>query len=169
MHRDFKPLFANQMCAEIFGYSNPEEILELESIQEVFWAPEEQDRIKDYKTRRMEGDEVPNIIEFHGMHKDGSLFWFESHVTTIDWQGEKAIQAAVIDITERKQVEEALQEKNKSISLMENIAAAANESKNIEETIKTCLDMVCSYTGWPIGHYYAPANDGTGGLVPSCI
>lgn len=58
-----------------------------------------------------------------------------------------------------KKTDEELRESSKSISLMKNIASVANESNNIDEAIKTCMDMICSYTGWPIGHYYATVND----------
>ena len=108
VHRDFKPLFANQICADMFGYSNPEEILDLDSLLETFWVAAEQEQIRDYKTYRMAGDETANIYECQGIRKDGSLFWIENHVTLIDWQGQKAIQVAVIDITERKRVSEEL-------------------------------------------------------------
>ncbi|MBT6138637.1 MAG: PAS domain-containing protein, partial [Rhodospirillaceae bacterium] len=40
IHRDFKPLFANQACADIFGYDSPEDVLALEKVL-VFWAPNE--------------------------------------------------------------------------------------------------------------------------------
>lgn len=36
VHRAFKPLFANQRCAKIFGYNNPEEILSMNSILKIF-------------------------------------------------------------------------------------------------------------------------------------
>ncbi len=118
MHRNFKPLFANQICADIFGYTNPEEITAMDSILEIFWAPEEQERIEGYRIRRMAGDkEVPSIYENRGMRKDGSFFWFENNVTLIDWQGEKAIQAAVIDITDRKQADELLSYQSKHDAL----------------------------------------------------
>ena len=42
VHRDFKPLFVNQKCADMFGYSNPEEILKLDGGWEAFLAPEEE-------------------------------------------------------------------------------------------------------------------------------
>lgn len=110
VHREFKPLFANQKCADIFGYKTPEEILELDSILSAFWLPEEHERINKYKIDRMTGRDVPAVYECKARHKDGSEFWFETHVTIVDWQGEKAIQAAVIDITERKRVESELKE-----------------------------------------------------------
>ncbi len=110
VHQDFKPLFANQMCADMFGYDNPEEILKLESILTAFWVEEEQQRIEEYKTVRIQGKDVPTIYECKGKRKDGSEFWFENHVTIVDWDGEKAIQAATIDISERKVTENRLRE-----------------------------------------------------------
>ncbi len=108
VHRDFKPLFANQQCADMFGYSDPEEILALESILESFWASDEQERMHGYKTSRMEGGEAPTVYEYEGLRKDGSPFWFESFEMTVDWRGGEAIQVTVIDITRRKQEEEKL-------------------------------------------------------------
>ncbi len=110
VHKEFKPLFANQKCADIFGYKNPDEILELDSVLTALWVPEEYDRIYKYKTDRMLGRDVPVKYECKGRRKDGSEFWFENHVRTVDWQGEEAIQAAVIDISERKRVESELKE-----------------------------------------------------------
>lgn len=108
VHVDFKPLFANQMCADIFGYDTPEEILKLDSLLNSFWAKEEQQRIEGYKTARMQGENVPTTYECKGKRKDGSEFWFESHVTTVDWNGTKAIQAILIDITDRRRTERKL-------------------------------------------------------------
>ncbi len=110
VHREFKTLFANQKCAEIFGYKNPDEILALDSILTAFWSPEERERINKYKTDRMSGKYVPATYENKVRRKDGSESWFESYVTTVDWLGEKAIQAAIIDISERKRIESELKE-----------------------------------------------------------
>jgi PAS domain S-box-containing protein len=111
VHKDFKPLFANQKCIEMFGYESLDEILQLDSILTAFWAKEEQERIEKYKTDRMIGNkDIPIIYECKGRRKDGTEFWFENYVTTVDWDGEKAIQAAVIDISERKQADLALKE-----------------------------------------------------------
>ncbi|HEB27649.1 MAG TPA: PAS domain S-box protein [Porticoccus sp.] len=108
VHRDFKPLFLNGVCAELYGYRNPEEILELDSILEALWAPEEQARILNYKESRLAGSDVPSVYETRGMRKDGSTFIVESKVTVIDWEGEKAIQMTFIDITRRNQAEQGL-------------------------------------------------------------
>lgn len=38
--------------------------------------------------------------------------------------------------------------------LLKSVAIAANESTSIGEGIKTALDSICEYTGWPVGHAY---------------
>ncbi len=109
VHKDFKPLFANQKCADIFGYNDPEEILKLDSILESFISPEEHERLLDYKTRRLNGEpDIPVVYECLGIRKGRNPFWFQNHVSMIDWHGEKAILATVMDITERKEKEQEL-------------------------------------------------------------
>lgn len=144
VHRDFKPLFVNQKCADIFGFSSPEEILKLDSILEVFWAPEEHERIRDYKDRRMADDAPPAIYEGQAMRKDGSRFWFENHVSLINWLGEKAIQVAVIDITKRKQHEHELKQAKET-------AEASNLAKSqflatMSHELMTPLNHIIGYS-----------------------
>ena len=82
----------------------------------------------------------------------------------------------ITDITERKRNEEALfvareeaVEAMRSTRLLQNIADAANEASSIDGAIRTCLDEVCAHTGWPVGHAYVLAADGSGALEPSSI
>ena len=42
---------------------------------------------------------------------------------------------------------------------MQSVAVAANESSTIEQTVQVCLDRICAYTGWPVGHAYLRASD----------
>jgi PAS domain S-box-containing protein len=70
---------------------------------------------------------------------------------------------------ELSKTNESLNEKAKSIELMKDIAIAANELNNINESVSICMKMVCNYMGWPIGHYYVAANDGSNKLVTSGI
>lgn len=38
------------------------------------------------------------------------------------------------------------------IQLLQATAAAANRATSIEEAARSCLDQVCAYMGWPLGH-----------------
>lgn len=54
---------------------------------------------------RIAGEDIPSIYETHCVKKDGTQFWIENYISVIDWEGEKAVQSAMIDITERKNIE----------------------------------------------------------------
>lgn len=61
--------------------------------------------------------------------------------------------------TERKQVEKALQARIEIAELLEKIAAAANEASEVEEAMQDFLDLVCTFTDWPVGHVYLVDED----------
>mgnify|MGYP001405968647 CR=1 FL=1 len=48
----------------------------------------------------------------------------------------------------------ALKREAAIVDLLRNIAIAANRSDSQESALKQCIDLVCAYTGWPIGHAY---------------
>ncbi len=71
------------------------------------------------------------------------------------------------ETAERKQSEEALQEKTRLIQLLQTIAVAANEAATVDEAMQVCLDAVCAHTGWPVGHVHMLDESETGELVPT--
>jgi PAS domain S-box-containing protein len=109
IHRDGKPLFANQAIADTFGYDSPEEVVALPSIR-LLKAEHEQERLEAYSAGRLQGRTSPERYEFDGVRKDGIPIRLENFVTVVDWEGEPAIQSTAINVTERKRAEEALQE-----------------------------------------------------------
>lgn len=107
VHRDFKPLFANQSAANIFGVDGPAAILDRSTIID-FYAPHERDRITGYKDARMRGEPAPTSYEYQGVRADGALIWLENQVTILDWDGAPANLTTYFDITKRKQAQQAL-------------------------------------------------------------
>lgn len=76
---------------------------------------------------------------------------------------------SVHDITERAHAEKALQERNKYIKLLQEIAVKANEAQNTEEVLMFCVKKICDLTEWPIGHVYAFSGDSRDELIPMNI
>jgi len=68
---------------------------------------------------------------------------------------------------QRKRTNEALYHKSQMIQLLQEIAVTANEARTVREAMQICLDKVCSYTGWPVGHVYM--HDSSGDLISTKI
>jgi two-component system sensor kinase FixL len=106
--QDMRIVFANRAIAEASGYS-VEELLRLppESVRNLVHA-EDRERIWGQHGARLRGEHLPERQEFRAVGKDGSVCWLEIHTSRVNYQGRPAIQAACVDITKRRQAEEAL-------------------------------------------------------------
>ncbi len=54
----------------------------------------------------------------------------------------------------------SLENKAKLVKLLKDITVAANGSSTFDEVMLTCLNKVCAYTGWEVGHVYLPDSEG---------
>jgi PAS domain S-box-containing protein len=72
--------------------------------------PADRELVINRAENRLRGQEVPNQYEYRMVKKDGTIVWVEIFAHRIEYQGEPAVQAAYLDITERKEAEAALQE-----------------------------------------------------------
>ncbi len=71
--------------------------------------------------------------------------------------------------TQRAEAASAVRRKNRSLELLKDISAAANQAATIDDVMGKCLKTVCSHAGWPVGHYYALAEDGSDELASTGI
>jgi signal transduction histidine kinase/DNA-binding response OmpR family regulator len=65
--------------------------------------------------------------------------------------------------------EARLRESTALVRLLQVVAEAANQAATVEEAMQIGLDQICAYTGWPAGHVYILATDGTGDLLPTTL
>ena len=107
--------------------------------------------------------------EVVGRRKDGSPIDVELSSSEMWYGGDRMFIGVLRDNTARKQADEALRQKTAFIELSKITAAAANEASSVEEALETCVAEVCRHFGWPAGHAYVPAQDGSGELSPSMI
>ncbi|MCZ6808042.1 MAG: GAF domain-containing protein [Deltaproteobacteria bacterium] len=63
----------------------------------------------------------------------------------------------------------AIREGERRTHLLKEVALAANQAMSPEDAFQVTVDQVCTFTGWPVGHVYLPAGDGTPELVPTEI
>jgi PAS domain S-box-containing protein len=108
VHVEHRFLFCNQTFADMFGYASPEEVLALGDVLACY-APPERERLLGFYQARVGGGRPPVRYEFQGLRKDGGTIWLENQVRVVNWQGQQAILATVIDVSERKRAEQELQ------------------------------------------------------------
>ncbi len=99
-------------------------------------------------------------VEVEGCQKNGRRFPAELSVTSVKLEdGTWNFHAFVRDITEQKKASEALQVENSYIQLVQHAAVVANEAEAVESALQKTLDLVCDFTGWPVGHVYLRSGD----------
>ncbi len=104
-----RPLFANQAAADLFGYTSAGKITALTSIASLSAEQDQRQRL-DYQVRRLAGEELPPLFEFQGRDQDQELIWLQCHIQIVDWDGTPAIQATLVDISQQKKMQAALDE-----------------------------------------------------------
>lgn len=114
IHNDGEILFANEALADMFGYENSDMLLALDGIGPLL-HPDERKRLWDYKIAREKGEHAPEFYEVRCIKEDGSLIWAEFRIKRVEWRGVAAKQCAVVDITDRKNAEEALVRQNREL------------------------------------------------------
>jgi PAS domain S-box-containing protein len=95
----------NKRTADRLGYP----VQELLSIPfSVLIHPDDHDMVIEWYQGRVKGEVSPSHYTFRVMGKDGSTIWVEISVVPIAWEGRPATINFLVDITGRKQAEEAV-------------------------------------------------------------
>lgn len=100
-----KYVFANSSFQILFGYTE----------EELFKSPagiivHESDikRLDDYRKARLTEKSAPNDYEFKGITKNGQIKYLRCLASILEWEGNKASQLFIIDISDDKQYDHVL-------------------------------------------------------------
>ena len=105
--QDMRLVYANHKFAQLFGYTR-DEILALPSVLPLLRA-DDHDRVAENIRQRLEG-EIDHIeYTVHGLRKNGTTIVMDIRSVPGTHEGRSAIFGTVLDMTARKQMEEALE------------------------------------------------------------
>ncbi|MBT3906579.1 MAG: PAS domain S-box protein [Rhodospirillales bacterium] len=113
VHQNYRPLYANQALADMYGYASPDEILALSSTIELQLP----NHITGYDDH-LKGSDVPLDREYKGVKKDGTELWVRRRAFMIDWDGEPALCSMRVDISDSKEAEDQIRDQNEQLGLM---------------------------------------------------
>jgi PAS domain S-box-containing protein len=66
----------------------------------------------------------------------------------------KGYRGTGADVTNQKVLTQEIVEKRKIAELLENVASSANHATGSNEALAKTLDLICNFTGWPVGHAF---------------
>ncbi len=114
MYQDDKFVYVNKAAEQISGY-NFEDISTMN-----FWFmvhPDDVHMILDKGKKRQQGELGLDSYEFRIITKDGQVKWLYITSSTVQYKGRPAGLVSVLDITDRKQAEEALFEEKEKLQI----------------------------------------------------
>jgi two-component system, sporulation sensor kinase A len=97
--------FANATVMELTGYT-PREIVDTPFVE--FIHPDDRHAAAAIHQKRFRGEDVPDVVAFRVMRKDGAILWVEDHAAMTLWKEDPAVLHVIRDISERMKNEESL-------------------------------------------------------------
>lgn len=107
IHRDFKPLYADDDYARFYGYHEAQDILSLSSLFELI-APDDHEKAMLVYSDLMSGKQKPGVRTYQNIDKEGNELIVLAIDTVIDWQGQSAMQVIIVDVSSQFKMQHEL-------------------------------------------------------------
>jgi len=112
--QDGKFCYTNPTFQSNTGYGE-DELLGRDSLELV--VPEDRQMARENAIKMLKG-ELTLPHQFRVMHKDGGIHWVIESVASVQYRGRRAVLGNLLDITERKRMEEALRDSEEKLRKM---------------------------------------------------
>ncbi len=139
----------NAATLKIFGCSSKDQFC---GKQPIDFSPELQSQGRSsaaLASQHMATALQTGICNFEWLHQqlDGTQFWAEVWLTSVEIDGNSMLQAVVRDITERKQAESALHERVHLAALGSAIGIALTQGDTLPDMMGRCADAFVEHLG----------------------
>ncbi len=132
--------YVNPAMAHIFGYEVEEVIDKLGPMDLVY--PDDRPLVTENLRRRIAGEEEAIHYEFLGLHKDGTAIEIEVYGRRIEYSGKTGVIGTLLDVTKRKQTEEALRRNREAELHFSEQLAALQEVTNQLSKAESSDDLI---------------------------
>ena len=134
--------FANSALAEILGYTQ-DELLSLSPEDSTVWIhPDERDRFLERYRICLAGESISPRYQLRIIRKDGTVRWVEILASCIEYQREPAMQAAFIDVTDHRQMQETLLQRNRELEVLNRASQALGSTLDLDQVLIAVLEEV---------------------------
>ena len=137
--------YFNPKTLEMTGYS-AEELAAIRFFNIVH--PDDREMIMEQYSRRMAGDQTPHEYVFRIVDKNGEAKWVNARSVTVEWEGRPASLSICTDITERRMVEQTLQETQLSYQTMADFTYDWEYWENPDGTLRYVSPSCKRITGY---------------------
>lgn len=125
--------YVNPALASIFGYRVEELIDKLGPMD--LTSPEDRNLVAGNIRKRIEGGVRDIRYSFKGLRKDGTLIDVEVHGAKVEYNGKPAVIGTLLDITERKKLEDQLRHAQKMEAVGQLAGGIAHDFNNMLNAI----------------------------------
>jgi len=136
--QDMRVAFANSAMTRMSGFTADQFLAFGPEDLQAFVHPDDREMVWARYRSRLAGKDVPQQYVVRAFRKDGSVWWLDLHSKRITYNGRPAIQCVVLDITERKQAEQARKESEDKYG---NLFQHSNDAILIHDLEGNILDV----------------------------
>jgi two-component system NtrC family sensor kinase len=154
-----KLLDCNDAFVQMLGYETREELMSLNINSEVYVSPEQREAFR----KEIDAHNFVRNFEVTLKRKDGAqLTAGESSFATRDSSGKvERYQGFLLDMTEKKRVEDDMRRRNRELNALNAMAVIATQSFDLDEILNLTLRQVISLFGAETGSIYLSDADET--------
>ena len=147
-----KLLDCNDAFVRMLGYTNRDEVMELQLDEQVYASAERRD---DFR-REVEQHNYVRNFEVLLRRKDGALITaVESSFATRNPEGKiERYQGFLLDVSETKRVEEEIRRRNRELNALNAVAMIASQSFDLDEILNLTLRQIITLLGAAAGSIY---------------
>lgn len=109
IHRNFKPLYADERFAELYGFDSVAEVMAVPSLLEYIDAADREEAQQSYQNI-MSGRVAPQVSQFQNVNKQGREIAVLTVERIVEWQSAPALQITLIDMTPRVEAEKQMRQ-----------------------------------------------------------